>query len=89
MKWRVAKLGLCPCGFPVLDESVPLGTEYEVTAASILPFTLICGGCGREHKIHAIWAESRYPGNRPGYLPVDLFDKGEKYGESKLPAVQQ
>ncbi len=70
---KTVKNNICECGFPVLNEGIPIGTEYCVDPESLAPVTLICGGCGKRHHIDAIWVHSR-DGGRPGYLPAGIFD---------------
>lgn len=61
------KRSICPCGFPTLDESVPIGKEYAVRPNSERELLYICGGCGAGQHVRCVEAE---PG---GYLPVGLL----------------
>jgi len=41
------RLSICDCGFAVLDESIRLGTEYQIEPSSRRSgFFYRCGGCG-------------------------------------------
>jgi len=73
MKAKFIKYSICICGFPILGDDVPLGKEYEVDTRDTTPCTVICGGCGKENQVMAIWVFSR-AGERPGYLPRDIFE---------------
>ncbi len=76
MKWPLARLSFCPCGFPVLDESITLGTEYDLLPNSVRGgFFYRCGGCGREYKdVHVVTASQiLHPERPPAPLPWSLF----------------
>lgn len=66
------KLSVCPCGFPALDESIPLGTAYRIDEEDSTAFTWSCGGCKAVRSIVAVWVYERGP-KRAGYLPSELF----------------
>jgi hypothetical protein len=73
MKTTLKKLSICPCGFPVLNESIPLGTEYDVEPGDIIHVTFIFGGCHTEyHDVEAIWVNDRGT-SKSGYLPKEIF----------------
>lgn len=84
MKVKLDKLSICSCGYPALDESIPIGTEYEIEETMTQPFTWRCGGCGELQHIIGVWVCSRN-GGKPGYLPIELFEKTE--GDGKELAV--
>lgn len=76
---KLTKLSICPCGFTLLRDEIPLGTEYTVYPDSVeenRQFTLICGGCrGRVNGLGRILARSVLnPDARPMYLPLEIFD---------------
>jgi len=73
MKVALVKLSICKCGFPLLNESIPLGTEYEIDPARIQNGVMICGGCRARVPFKGVWAEARLPGGRPGFLPEIVF----------------
>lgn len=43
---RYVRRSLCPCGFSLLTDEVPLGTIYEIKPGDGAPGKLRCGGCG-------------------------------------------
>ncbi len=74
MKVLYVKKSLCPCGFPVLSDGIPLGKVYDVEPIVTEPMTLICGGCKQEIKVKAIWVY----GELQGFLPSEIFDLDSK-----------
>ncbi len=73
MKAKLVKLSVCPCGFPLLDEAIALGTECEVNPNARGQFMLKCGGCGAVQSLRGIWVEARGD-SRAGYLPESAFE---------------
>ncbi len=73
MKAKFVKYSICICGFPILSDAVPLGTEYEVDLQDRADCTVKCGGCGKDNRTTAVWVFSR-KGERAGYLPSDIFE---------------
>lgn len=73
MKATLVRLSVCSCEHPLLKESIPLGTEYEIDPAKTCTATFTCGGCGREFRIECVWAAGRTPRSRGGYLPQSAF----------------
>lgn len=75
MKAKYVKRSICSCGFPALNEKVPLGTMYEVTNDTIIDqeFTFICGGCHKRWPVEAVEVV-REGAERPGYLPKEIFE---------------
>ena len=73
MKATTIKLSICPCGFPTLNDDVPIDTEYELDLASVSPCEYVCGGCGKRQHIMAVMADRRKH-SAGGFLPLDLFD---------------
>lgn len=73
MKAKFVKHSICQCGFPVLDESVPLGTVYEVDPSDEQRLVFICGGCGKWLRVMSIWVNSR-AGSCAGFLPKEIFE---------------
>lgn len=65
---------ICDCGFPALNESVPLGKSYEVDEESVKGgFTFICGGCRKVHPdVKVICARDDRGEYRP--LPLAVFE---------------
>lgn len=76
MNARLKQLSICACGYPALREEIPLGTEYDLKWHATATFSWRCGGCGERQSIIGVWVESRN-GGKPGYLPVELFEKVE------------
>jgi hypothetical protein len=73
---KLANLSICPCGYPMLDDSITLGSEYEVDLDSIRGgFEYICGGCGsRQQLVEVVNASQLLNPNRPpAPLPLALF----------------
>jgi hypothetical protein len=77
MKVKLKQLSVCPCGFPALDESIPLGTEYNIHPHFKDSFTFICGGCGKQQQLIGVLTDSRTPGGEEGFLPEVLFSEPE------------
>jgi hypothetical protein len=72
---KLARLSVCPCGFPSLYDDIELGTEYRVYLESIrTDFSYRCGKCGRlQQGVSVILADQRC-GDGRAYLPLALFD---------------
>lgn len=77
MKTKVSliKLSICTCGFPLLDESIPLGTEYTINPEMTASGTIVCGGCCARIPVQAVWTYAREEGQRPGFLPSEIFSQ--------------
>ncbi len=73
MKLATKRYSLCDCGFPLLNDEVPLGQIYDVEIFPVENGTLICGGCKKAISVRMVWVESR-DGGKPGYLPWELFE---------------
>ncbi len=73
VKTTLKKLSICPCGFPVLHDHIPLGAEYAVTPSLQSSGTLICGGCHKTIAIPMIWAMKRGD-SCAGWLPKEIFE---------------
>jgi hypothetical protein len=70
------RLSICTCGFPVLDDSVPVGTVYLVDPRTIRSgYRYRCGGCGwTQTGVTVVDALSVLnPAAEPRPLPYDLF----------------
>jgi hypothetical protein len=72
---KLSNLSICPCGESVLDQSIPLGTEYQVHPETIQRgFAYRCGKCGEaQSDVAVIFVENR-DGLSGGVLPLALFD---------------
>ena len=71
---KVARLSLCPCGFPFFQSHIELGHEYKVPRynARGVSDQLVCGGCGQETEIHLIMVLS--DDKKIEWLPFEIFD---------------
>lgn len=72
MKTTLIRTSICACGYPAVD--TPLGTEYEIDPDRVADFSWRCGGCGEWQHIVGVFVLPRYQGNRPGFMPLQLFD---------------
>jgi hypothetical protein len=76
---ELKRLSICPCGFTVLNESIPLGKKYVVDESTIRRegFDYFCGGCKTwMHDILVVDAEQT--GNmQMAPLPYELFVEPE------------
>ena len=83
MKVKLCKLSLCPCGFPLLNEAIPLGMEYTMLTETCdlgQCWNLICGNCGAVMHGHGSVMVNAHlnPGAEYARLPVAIFDFGIK-----------
>jgi hypothetical protein len=69
---KLVKRALCECGFPVIQEHVPLGTIYLVHIASLQGGGL-SGGCRKFFQVQIIFAEAS-PYGEAGWIPFDIFE---------------
>lgn len=72
MKATLSKFSICPCGFPILGENVPLWTVYEIEPADKKLMLFRCGGCKAHYLIEWVFVHDRAGGDA-GYLPVEIF----------------
>ena len=70
---KLVRLSICPCGFTVLKDEIGLGTVYQIDLSRKENCVLLCGGCGKEHKVRAVFTLARDPRGRSDYLPMALF----------------
>lgn len=70
---KLARLSICPCGFPALKDEIPLGQIYQIPRFNFIGVhdTWICGGCGAQTVVHCIMVIR--DGNQ-SWLPKELFD---------------
>lgn len=71
---RLIKLSVCTCGFPMLDESIPLGTEFLIEESNRDHCTLTCGGCKLEIPLDTVYVYARGR-SRGGQLPTEIFEE--------------
>lgn len=83
MTVTLAKLSICPCGFFLIAENVPIGTRYEIIPFVVAPTTVICGGCGRQIHTEAVYAVSREGKPNKGWIPRDVFALPKHHVPSK------
>jgi len=67
------RLSLCECGFPALNEDVPLGKQYRVEEGLRVPITWTCGGCNKTRELEAVFVYPDPGAVEGGFLPVALF----------------
>jgi len=66
-----SRRSLCPCGYPVLDERQPLGTEYQVFDMPGKRGWMICGGCGLKLNVWLVLVTRE--GTGPEIMPREIF----------------
>lgn len=74
VKVRLAKLSICPCGFPVLADHIKLGAVYEVVPTKTEKVTFICGGCQKQHPGTVAVFVAAKGASGAGYLPEAIFE---------------
>lgn len=79
LKVKLAKLSVCPCGEGLLSDDIKLGAVFTVhaeTANALLPWSLICGKCGRFVSGRGTILADCYtdPSAPPGLIPLELFN---------------
>lgn len=72
VRHKTARLSVCACGFPILHDSIPLGTEYLVDPDRRMMAQLTCGGCRQELQVETVWVKNRSD-NLGGYIPAAVF----------------
>jgi hypothetical protein len=80
-KVKLAKLSVCECGFPLLHENIPLGTDYDIEPVLTEIVTFICGGCKKSKQIEAVYVYARGT-SEGGFLPREVFLPVEAYEQS-------
>jgi hypothetical protein len=68
------QLSVCSCGFPILNEEIPRGTEYFLDTTQKLDMHIICGGCGKMQPIRCVFVHPRTEDGYPGFLPESIFE---------------
>ena len=64
---------LCTCGYKLISDDIPIGTEYEADFSDVVGGGFVCGGCKLKWDANLIWVH-RGEGD-VGYLPSALFFK--------------
>lgn len=68
---RYATKALCPCGFSVLADHIPIGQQYSVDLPGE-PGSMICEGC--QAKIPVMLVSATRAGiPAAGVLPLEIF----------------
>lgn len=71
----LVKLNVCDCGYPLLNESISLGTIYNLELERRQRIGLYCGGCGMMiNGLDGVYVYGRLPGQSNGYLPIVIFE---------------
>ena len=73
VKTKLRRKGICPCGFSVVNDDIPIGQSYVVYPKTKKSGFLICGGCGKKHRVQLVKV-SNY-GLQLAYLPIEIFTK--------------
>lgn len=66
---------VCQCGFPALNETVPIEKKYRAIVGSGRLMNMQCGGCRQMFELKMILVEDH--DHRPGFylrLPLDIFN---------------
>jgi hypothetical protein len=74
VKVTLKKLSICPCGFPLLKDSIGLGAEYEIEEHNRMSCHFQCGGCHSLIKsVECVFVEARKD-SKGGFLPLYVFE---------------
>ena len=66
---------VCPCGFPALDDYIPLGQVYVVYPETIRDGGMLCGGCHAHLRLKLIQADQSCGiFLTRGWLPLGVFE---------------
>jgi len=79
MKATFTRYSMCICGYPILSDSVPIGTVYEVDDKVRAPFSWRCGGCHKIQTVQGIWVHQRGE-SAAGFLPLEIFELEKEKG---------
>jgi hypothetical protein len=63
------RLSICPCGYGLLRDEIPLGTEYQIDPSIEADCEFTCGGCGRHQHLPSVYTA---PG---GFFPKIIFEE--------------
>lgn len=71
---KYVKRSICPCGYSILRDEIPLGRIYRVDTERTSIGHLICGECGRQTwNLPIIYAEASDTG-WGGWMFMEIFD---------------
>lgn len=77
MTVQLARLSVCPCGFPAISEDLPLGLRYEIAEWVRMPTVWVCGKCGKVQRFMGVFVVRRegtsHKARACGFLPEPLF----------------
>ena len=75
---KLRRLSICPCGYSVLKDEIPVGTAYTIDLDSFAEnFTYRCGGCRRVQGGLKVVMASQSERDGMAYLPYDLFSEAQ------------
>lgn len=74
---RFVKNSLCTCGFPVLNENIPVGTVYQIDPDTRYLGSMICGGCRSLLQLTMVWAAAQGE-SKAGFVPDGIFEYDRK-----------
>lgn len=69
----ISRLSVCRCGFPLFNENVRLGDQYQVEPEiKDKDCHVECGGCGQLIPSVFVWVHAK--GNADaGWMPMEIF----------------
>ena len=71
----LVKLTICPCGHPVLVDSIKLGTVFTVYPETEEAGKYMCGQCKQLTSVRVVHANSvTHPEDPPRLMIFDLFE---------------
>lgn len=74
------RTSVCPCGFHILRDDVPIGRKYDVIPETVKNALMVCGGCRAILNLKIIFTMPS-PTGTAGWIPFDLFElEGEQKG---------
>jgi len=69
------RYSICECGFPILNDGIPLGRVYEVDEESVRGgVNMRCGGCGNVLMNLSVIDAREEPSGRFAPLPLAIFE---------------
>jgi len=76
MRVILKRLTICDCGEGVLNDDIPLGTEYE-RIGPLVQLVYICGRCKHRQNIDGVYVR-RVGARTGGVVPYGLFQEPSK-----------
>lgn len=74
MQLRYSFASVCPCGFRMLKDDIPLGTMYEGDPTNRSAGGVLCGGCGDIILVTLIPVVHRHDPKLIGLMPLEIFE---------------